>query len=264
MQRIKQFCCDHSWFNAWLFLAPARTYNEQSISEDWQLQYIYRGHELYLGLWYYNRNLQTNRILVFFHGNASNAPDHCPLLETMSNIWHCHIFAAEYPGYGPVPGPKNETMLKRSSWMIYHYLRTTYPQAEYLVCGHSLGTAIAAWLACQMDCCLALVLVSPFTSIKAILCDHISIFANLFCERFETLSIIDQVDAPVFLVHGNQDLLISSDHSVVLAERLRQLRKVVRLLFFPGSHNVSDQGWHRWILEPLRDFLRNPKSLELC
>lgn len=67
----------------------------------------------------------------------------------------------------------------------------------------------------------ALVLISPFTSIKCVAKNIAGVFGEVLVrQRFDNLAKIKHVAAPILLVHGDKDTLIPLAQSEILARRL--------------------------------------------
>lgn len=64
---------------------------------------------------------------------------------------------------------------------------------------------------------MALILISPFTSLKAVV-KHLAgnIASYLIKERFENLKNIIKVQSPIYIVHGQKDTMIPYEHSIKL------------------------------------------------
>ena len=126
-----------------------------------------------------------------------------------------HILAVEYPGYGIYKGSANEESILEDSESVYEYLVSTMkidPQ-EIIVLGRSIGSGPATYLASKRKVG-ALILMSPFTSIRAVVKDMAGSWAqHLFKERFNNLEAIKKVSCPTFIVHGQRDRIIPFEHS---------------------------------------------------
>lgn len=82
-----------------------------------------------------------------------------------------------------------------------------------MIFGRSIGTGPATLLASKNNPA-ALLLMSPFTSIKNIIKESsIKYLSFLVQDRFKNVEIISRVSCPTFLVHGKKDTLISYRHS---------------------------------------------------
>jgi pimeloyl-ACP methyl ester carboxylesterase len=126
--------------------------------------------------------------------------------------------------------------------------------------GHSIGAGPATWLASQRPSIGGLILLSPYTSVRNIFTDHHSnrCFSALCPIVFDNETAIAQVKAPILIIHGRRDTLISPKHSTRLLEcATRSASKVS--FFAPGAtHNVW--LWKEQVIDPVSNFLSNIKK----
>lgn len=59
----------------------------------------------------------------------------------------------------------------------------------------------------------ALILMSPFTSIKEAANSLVGFLSIILKDRFRNIDIISKVKSPILLIHGKADKLIPYDHS---------------------------------------------------
>ena len=79
--------------------------------------------------------------------------------------------------------------------------------------GRSLGSGPATFLASKYKPA-ALVLISPFTSIKNAASDLFGFFGGFFIkERFDNREKIKDVSSPTLLIHGKKDTTVPWTHS---------------------------------------------------
>ena len=112
-------------------------------------------------------------------------------------------------------GFPNDTSIMRDSEAVYEYLTTRLrvKPRNIIVFGRSIGSGPATYLASKREVG-ALVLMSAFTSIRAVVKDFVGKFAQyVIMERFNNLETIANVKCPTFLVHGQKDNLIPYNHS---------------------------------------------------
>ena len=126
----------------------------------------------------------------------------------------------EYPGYGLYKSEKksNAGKIIEDAQYLYDYLQKNLglPEKQIILFGRSIGSGPATWLASRNNPG-ALVLMSPFTSIRGVVKDIAGRLAQyLIKERFNNLSNIKDVKCPVLFIHGKKDKLISFKHSKLL------------------------------------------------
>lgn len=179
--------------------------------------------------------------IVYLHGNGSDLASISPLAGLFAR--HGLGFAAvEYPGYGPAAGrPISQGAILDAARDGLAHLRAEGLVAERTVLvGESLGSSVAAHLAAEgllTDDTGSgrLVLVSPFTSMTAMVQRVVRVFPRrLVPDRWETDTLLERIDVPTLLVHGERDDLVPPAMSEQLALGLATAQRVV----VPGrTHN---------------------------
>jgi fermentation-respiration switch protein FrsA (DUF1100 family) len=94
-----------------------------------------------------------------------------------------------------------------------------YKKENVIIFGRSMGSGPSCFLAEQFKP-RALILMSPFTSIKDVaynLIGSISYFVN---DHFKNLECMKNIKCPVLLIHGEDDQLIPHSHSKKLFDAL--------------------------------------------
>lgn len=116
----------------------------------------------------------------------------------------------EYRGYGGNPGKPSERGLYADAEAAAAFLESEAIAAERLVVwGESLGSAVAVHLAAERRVA-AVVLEAPFTSVAAVAQLHYPFVpaAVLVRDRFDALSRIGRVAAPLLVLHGGRDRVV--------------------------------------------------------
>ncbi|CAJ0634122.1 16690_t:CDS:2 [Entrophospora sp. SA101] len=115
-------------------------------------------------------------VLIYFQGNAGNMLHRLPIFHRLllpttskSTITNLIIVAIGYRGYWLSNGSPSEDGLKMDATSIYKFVRSLYPENPIYVYGHSLGGAVALYLAShpqiQSDI-KGTIIENTFTSIK--------------------------------------------------------------------------------------------------
>ncbi|KRE39207.1 hypothetical protein ASG73_02375 [Janibacter sp. Soil728] len=179
----------------------------------------------------------AGRTVVYLHGNGSDLASISPLAGLF--VRHGLGFAAiEYPGYGPASGRADqEGILAAARDGLAHL---SLPAARTVLVGESLGSSVAAHLAAEGlltddEGSGRLVLISPFTSMTAMVQQVVRVFPRrLVPDRWETDVLLDRIEVPTLLVHGELDDLVPPAMSAQLERGLASARRVV----VPGrTHN---------------------------
>lgn len=181
----------------------------------------------------HQRAPRGGRTVVYLHGNGSDLGSITPLAGLFARRG-LGFAAVEYPGYGPAAGQRisQAAILDACRDGLDHLRSGGLTAAETVLVGESLGSAVAAHLAADGELrgegTGRLVLISPFTSMTAMVQRVVRVFPRWFVpDRWETETLTDRIDVPTLLVHGSEDSVVPPTMSRVLAERIPGARRVV-------------------------------------
>jgi acetyl esterase/lipase len=121
----------------------------------------------------------------------------------------------EYSGYSIYKGATSSETIKEDSLYVYNYVvnKLGFKQQNIIVMGRSIGTGIALELMQKVNPG-ALVLISPFASIKSLASEFIGFLGQLFAkETYDNRVNIQTVTCPTFFLHGRKDEVISVENS---------------------------------------------------
>jgi alpha-beta hydrolase superfamily lysophospholipase len=174
-------------------------------------------------------------VVFFLHGNAGHLVTWTTGVDFYRRV-NYDLFIVDYRGYGKSTGHiESEAQLHADARAAYDAMAPLYRDKPIVIYGRSLGTALAASLARDVDPRL-LILVSPFSSLGAAAAQQYPWAPGWILKYpLRTDTIIGDVKSPILLVHGSDDKLIPLAHS----ERLKALaRAPTELLVVPGAgHN---------------------------
>ncbi|TCM16899.1 hypothetical protein EDF56_10611 [Novosphingobium sp. PhB165] len=162
------------------------------------------------------------RTVLFFHGNGDNLPGAAKATQRLADAGY-GVLLADYRGYSGNPGKPTETGLIRDGEAARAFLETKGVTAPSLILmGASLGTGVATRLA-HDHAPAALVLVSPFTSLPDVAARMFRWLPvrMLLLDRFESLTVMPGVAAPVLVLHARDDRLIPFAQGEALAKAAR-------------------------------------------
>lgn len=147
--------------------------------------------------------------VLFLHGNAGSIADRAKRLAYYQSRDLGAAFLS-WRGYGGSSGSPSEAGLLADARAAYDYLVGigTAPESIMLV-GESLGTGAAVPLAATVPVG-SVVLEAPFTSAAAVarLAYPWVPVGLLMKDQFRSYSLIDQIDAPLLVLHGERDGVI--------------------------------------------------------
>jgi uncharacterized protein len=152
---------------------------------------------------------QGRPVVLYFHGNGGNIAYRAPRLLQFARAG-LGVLIPEYRGYGGNAGEPTETGLYLDAVTAMDFLDMGGISSDRtIVYGESLGTGIATRVASQHNVA-ALVLEAPYTSITAMAAQHFSFLpvSLMLKDRFDSLSCIAQVHAPVLVIQGERDQVV--------------------------------------------------------
>ena len=192
-----------------------------------------------------------------FHGNAEIAAWSVPWAREVARRTGYTVVLPEYRGYAGLPGSPNYDCSRRDAHAAYSAVVPPDQRAPGVVAlfGHSLGTAVAAELAEDLTRAgtppRVLVLQSPFTSAKAMARIVISEGVERWWLRisrvhFDTEALVAELDIPVWVAHGERDLIIPVRMGRQVHARARRSGELF-LVDTAGHNDVEDVGgWRYW------------------
>lgn len=155
-------------------------------------------------------------IMIYFHANAEDIGKNKEFMTMISKSLKIHVLAVEYPGYGLYKGEPSENAILSDAERVLDFVTNVlmWPLKNIIICGRSIGTGPSCHIASKYKQVGALVLISPFTSIKSVVEGKLGGVAKLMVkERFENIRRVEEIECPLFLLHGKKDTLIPYDHS---------------------------------------------------
>ena len=159
--------------------------------------------------------------VLFLHGNAGDISHRTALAMGLLSSG-LSVLLLEYRGYGGSGGSPSEEGLHLDAVAGHEYLSRRLGSPERVVVfGRSMGGAVAARLAAERTVG-ALIVEASFTSLEAMarsLYPFLPGFLfNRLRGRFDTLSRLSEVTAPILIVHGSEDEIVPLEMGKALAE----------------------------------------------
>jgi hypothetical protein len=156
-------------------------------------------------------------VIAYFHGNGGNIGYRTERLRRFAAAGY-GVLLAEYRGYGGNPGEPCERGLFADAEAALDFLAACDVSSDDIVLwGESLGSGVAVHLAATRAIG-AVVLEAPFTSVAACAQRRYPFVpaAWLVHDRFDSLSRIAQVTAPLLILHGERDMVAPVHHGRAL------------------------------------------------
>lgn len=145
------------------------------------------------------------------HGNAGNISHRVERALLFRDWLQANVLLYDYRGYGRSEGKPDEPGTYKDARAAYRHLveaRAIDPDRLVLF-GESLGSAVTVELATSHRCG-AVVLEAPFTSMPEMARVHYPIFpiGSLIRNRYDNVSKMGRLRAPLLVMHGNRDSVV--------------------------------------------------------
>lgn len=172
--------------------------------------------------------------VLWCHGNAGNISHRLENLRLLRERLGVGTLLFDYRGYGASDGTPSEVGTYRDARAFRAWLRARTPGESLVVYfGRSLGAAVAVQLAAE-DPPSALILETPFTSVRAMANGTLPGAGYLFRTRYDTLRGVAEVRAPLLVLHGDADEVVPFHHGRAVFEAAREPKRFVRI---PGARH---------------------------
>lgn len=180
-------------------------------------------------------------VLLYLHGARYNVAGSAPRMRRMHDLGFS-VLAIDYRGFGKSSaGLPSEATAHEDARAAWTWLAARHPQQHRYIFGHSLGGAIGIDLAASVNDESGTIVESTFTSIADVVGSFKwgwLPFSALITQRFEAISKVKDIGAPLLVVHGTADSLINP----TLGRKLYEAAKVPKMfvLVEGGSHHNTN------------------------
>lgn len=159
--------------------------------------------------WYKAPGETGKPTLLLFHGNGETVAWNGHIARSLIDAGY-GVYMAEYRGYGGNPGTPSESGLYEDGRAALDFLEKRGDPV--VLHGYSLGSGVAVQLATERRI-EALILEAPYTSIAEIGARLLPFLPadRLTRHRFDSLSKIGRVRAPLLIYYGTRDAVIPLD-----------------------------------------------------
>lgn len=179
---------------------------------------------------YFIPNKSSNKIVIYYHGNAGNIGHRLSDLMQISRFG-VNVLGVGYRGYGKSQGSPTEEgiYIDGKSALKYATNELGFTLEQVYIFGRSIGTTVAINTA-QRKNIAGLILVTPLTSGK----DHakasgLGLVSFLAGNSFNNIEKIPEIICPALIIHGNKDRVIPFEMGVKIYEDIKTEKKFVKI-----------------------------------
>ena len=224
-------------------------YTPNDVNLDYEDVRIKTSDGLTLQGWFIPGKPGTDITWLWFHGNGGNNGHRISELALAHHRTGVNIFIFDYRGYGESEGSPSEkgTHLDSRAAMEYLVSRPDVDKERIVFMGNSLGAALSVELALTQPP-MAMILVSPFASVRdmAKLTLPFPPVGWLVRNHYDNVVRIRQLNAPLLVLHGDEDDLVPISQGRKLYEAANQPKRFQTLdgAAHNNTHEVNpDQFW---------------------
>jgi len=164
--------------------------------------------------------------LFYFHGNAGGLHAFVEPIDHL-NKQGFHVIAMEYRGYPGAPRGISQRAIVSDGVTLIDAVKKSRPNQPVAIWGWSLGSGVATQVAAERNP-KALVLETPFTAVVD-LAGEITPFLPvrwLMRDTFLSRDAIKRVHSPVFIIHGDKDIVVPLHHAKALYEAANEPKTI--------------------------------------
>lgn len=179
----------------------------------------------------------SDRAILYLHGNAGNLESWQDVYQDVGHVGY-NVLIIDYRGYGKSSGTISEKGLYLDGEAAFDFLlQKGFSPENIVVFGRSMGTGVATELAIQHKNIKALLLETPFTSLKAVAQSTAPYLLPVLWLKydFNNLEKMDRIEAPLLVIHGTSDQLIPFSHGIKVYERYAKDKQFLEIE--SGEHN---------------------------
>jgi hypothetical protein len=199
---------------------------------------------------------ETDVTWIWFHGNAGNISHRLENLRLLHDELGVGVFLFDYRGYGRSNGtPSEQGTYRDAEAALAYVLSRPEVDAERIVYfGRSLGAGVAVELATRRPP-FALILESPVPSIAELARRHYPFLpiGGLLRTKYDSLSKIADVRAPLLVLHGDRDDVVPFESGRKLFEAAGEPKRFYTIR--GAGHNDTYVVGGREYFRALREFV---------
>lgn len=202
----------------------------------------------------YYLSAQSNRLVVYYHGNAQNIDMRLPELHKL-RVLGINVLGVGYRGYGKSTGRPSETGIYCDGEAALKYAIDSlgFSAENIVLCGRSIGTTVAVNTA-QRRNLKGVILITPLSNGREFAkSHHIGLLSWFLGNPFDNLAKCKNISAPVLIIHGTEDETVPYELGVRLFEAWPGKKAFVTIR--NGRHNNLEHVDSMAYWGSIKDFL---------
>lgn len=191
-----------------------------------------------------------NVVILYFHGNGGSLWNGRLRAQALTASGR-GLLMISYRGYSGSTGSPTEMGLHTDARTAYYWVRQSYEVSRLVAYGESLGTGVAVRMASEKPLA-GLILDAPYTStadVASLTYWYVPV-SWLMLDQFRSLDIVQQVRAPILILHGTDDRTIPFAFGERLYAAAPEPKRFVRIEGGSHSRNLEQGG-----MAAVEDFL---------
>ena len=203
--------------------------------------------------WFYNKNIENSKIILFFHGNAGSLENRTYKLNHFKDL-NLNFLIIAWRGFNGNSGKPNEIGLYEDAASAIRWLKKKgIEEKNIILYGESLGSGVAVEIA-QNKNYAGVILESPFTSMVNMGKRHYPFFPVSFLlkDKFESYKKITDISVPVLIIHGKVDRIVP----YAMGEKMYELANKPKFFYSQeyGDHMIE---YDERLLLTLKKFIQS-------
>jgi pimeloyl-ACP methyl ester carboxylesterase len=150
--------------------------------------------------------------VFYFHGNGGGLFMQTAVPDFLDKAG-LHVVAIEYPSYPGAQGTPSEPVIIAQALALWDAKVTKSAQHPPAIWGYSLGSGVASQVAAKRQSS-AVILEAPFTAVVDRAAELYPIFPVRYLVRntYRSRDYIAHINAPLLILHGDEDIIIPIHH----------------------------------------------------
>ena len=203
--------------------------------------------------WFYNKDIEKFKTILFFHGNAGSLENRTYKLNHFKDL-NVNFLIIAWRGFSGNVGKPNEAGLYRDAAGAIKWLKSKgIAEKNIILYGESLGTGVAIEIA-QNKNYAGIILESPFTSMINVGKKHYPFFPVSFLlkDKFESYKKITNISVPILIIHGEIDKIVP----FAMGQKMYELANEPKFFYSQeyGDHMIE---YDEKLLSALKKFIQS-------